>query len=81
MDEAVNLYYQAGSSDKVYQVQLQDTGTGFVVNFQYGRPTSHDALAQQLQQELPSAVLPSAGAIAWSSTIPRQMDHPSASPP
>lgn len=34
----VTLYFQAGTSDKVYQVQLEEfAGGGFVVNFAYGR--------------------------------------------
>ncbi len=35
-----NLHYKAGSSDKVYQVQIENSGEGFVVNFQYGRKDS-----------------------------------------
>jgi len=39
MNEAksMNLYYTDGSSDKVYQLQLEEKGAGWVVNFQYGR--------------------------------------------
>jgi bifunctional non-homologous end joining protein LigD len=34
---STSLYYQEGSSDKVYHVQIEDIGNGYVVNFQYGR--------------------------------------------
>jgi bifunctional non-homologous end joining protein LigD len=33
----VSLYFQEGSSDKEYHVQIEDVGSGYVVNFQYGR--------------------------------------------
>jgi bifunctional non-homologous end joining protein LigD len=33
----VSLYFREGSSDKEYHVQLEPKGSGFVVNFQYGR--------------------------------------------
>ena len=35
--ESTTLYYREGSSDKVYQVNLQPAGDLFVVNFAYGR--------------------------------------------
>lgn len=35
-----SLYYQEGASDKVYHVQIEDTGGGYTVNFQYGRRNS-----------------------------------------
>ena len=35
--ESINLFYTEGSSDKVYQAQLEEKGGGWVVNFQYGR--------------------------------------------
>jgi len=35
--ERVALYYQEGSSDKVYQAAIEPAGTRFVVNFAYGR--------------------------------------------
>ena len=31
------LYYREGSSDKVYRCEIEASGTGFVVNFAYGR--------------------------------------------
>lgn len=34
------LYFQQGTSDKVYQAQIIEQGTGFTVNFQYGRRDS-----------------------------------------
>lgn len=33
----VDLFFQEGSSDKVYHIQLEKKDSGFVVNFQYGR--------------------------------------------
>ena len=33
----VSLYFQQGSSDKEYHIQLKQQGEGYVVNFQYGR--------------------------------------------
>lgn len=35
--EKTSLYYREGRSDKVYHVQLDQTDSGFVVNFQFGR--------------------------------------------
>jgi bifunctional non-homologous end joining protein LigD len=35
--EQITLYYRQGSSDKVYHVVLESFGTGFAVNFAYGR--------------------------------------------
>lgn len=32
-----SLYYTSGSSDKEYHAQLEQSGTGYLVNFQYGR--------------------------------------------
>lgn len=37
MAEQTTLYYKDGSSDKVYQAQIEPNGSGFVVNFAYGR--------------------------------------------
>lgn len=34
---SINLFYTEGSSDKVYQLQLEEKDDGWVVNFQYGR--------------------------------------------
>lgn len=36
-EKRVSLYYKEGSSDKEYHVAMEPKGTGFVVNFQYGR--------------------------------------------
>ena len=33
----ISLYYQQGRSDKVYNIQLEPSGSGWCVNFQYGR--------------------------------------------
>jgi len=35
--KAVSLYFCAGTSDKEYHAQLEKNGSGYVVNFQYGR--------------------------------------------
>ncbi len=35
--EGITLYFTEGSSDKEYRAQLEDTGNGWVVNFQFGR--------------------------------------------
>ena len=35
--ENITLYYREGSSDKVYQCQIEAAGERFVVNFAYGR--------------------------------------------
>lgn len=32
-----NLYFQEGTSDKEYHIQLEPKGSGYVVNFQFGR--------------------------------------------
>lgn len=37
MIKAISLYYQEGSSDKEYHVQIIEGQEGFLVNFQYGR--------------------------------------------
>lgn len=35
--DSVSLYFQEGSSDKVYHASIEKTNTGYVVNFSYGR--------------------------------------------
>lgn len=35
--DTVTLYYREGSSDKVYRVAIEPSGTGFVVRFAFGR--------------------------------------------
>ena len=35
--ESITLYYRDGRSDKVYQAFIEPKGSGFVVNFAYGR--------------------------------------------
>ena len=37
MNQQVSLYFTNGNSDKEYHAQLEASGDGFVVNFQYGR--------------------------------------------
>lgn len=39
--ERADLWCCEGTSDKVYHLQIVDTGTGFVVEFQYGRRGGH----------------------------------------
>jgi bifunctional non-homologous end joining protein LigD len=35
--KSVSLFFQEGTSDKEYHIQLEETKGGHVVNFQYGR--------------------------------------------
>ncbi len=35
--KSVSLFYKAGSSDKVYQAQIEEKDNGYIVNFQFGR--------------------------------------------
>ena len=35
--DSITLYFQEGSSDKVYQCSIEPSGELFVVNFTYGR--------------------------------------------
>lgn len=35
--KAISLFFQEGSSDKQYDVSLEKSGTGWLVNFKYGR--------------------------------------------
>jgi bifunctional non-homologous end joining protein LigD len=37
MSKSISLGYREGASDKVYHVQIEPKGDGFVVNFQFGR--------------------------------------------
>lgn len=37
MNESIELAFKEGSSDKVYKAELKEEGSGFVVNFAYGR--------------------------------------------
>lgn len=39
--DRTDLWYQAGSSDKVYQAEILQKGSGYVVNFAYGRRGSN----------------------------------------
>lgn len=50
--ESVTLYFREGSSDKIYQAQIEEEGGGCVVNFQYGRRGS----ALQAGSKTPSPV-------------------------
>src|SRR5436190_7983010 len=35
--EQITLYYREGSSDKVYQLSLEQLGNGYVVNYAFGK--------------------------------------------
>lgn len=35
--QKIDLYFKEGSSDKEYHAQIEQSGSGYVVNFQYGR--------------------------------------------
>lgn len=35
--DSISLYFKEGSSDKVYHASIEDAGSGYVVNFSYGR--------------------------------------------
>ena len=35
--EHITLYYRQGSSDKIYQAYIEESGGGFIVNFAFGR--------------------------------------------
>lgn len=48
---SINLFYTEGSSDKVYQLQLEEKNNGWVVNFQYGR--RHSTLKAGTKTEEP----------------------------
>ncbi|MCI0718302.1 MAG: hypothetical protein L0338_04920, partial [Acidobacteria bacterium] len=37
LPENVSLHYQDERSDKVYHIQVEQKGKGYVVNFQFGR--------------------------------------------
>ena len=37
MNEKISLFCKEGTADKEYQLQLEETGSGYVVNFQFGR--------------------------------------------
>ncbi|HEX2936016.1 MAG TPA: WGR domain-containing protein, partial [Bacteroidales bacterium] len=37
----VRLFFQEGTSDKVYEIDLCESGDGYVVNFRYGRRGAH----------------------------------------
>ena len=51
--QSVSLYYSEGSSDKEYHVQLEPSGAGFVVNFQYGRRGSTLQMGTKTANPLP----------------------------
>lgn len=55
--ETISLYYKGGTSDKVYHVQLEPSGTEWAVHVQYGR-----RLASSLRDEVKTSAGASYGA-------------------
>ncbi len=53
--ESVELRYQEGTSDKVYHASIESEGTGYVVNFAYGRRGSALSTGTKTPQALPLA--------------------------
>lgn len=53
--QCASLYFKAGSSDKEYHAQLEASGSGFVVNFQYGRRGGTLAAKTKTKGPLPQA--------------------------
>ena len=51
--ECVELRYQEGSSDKVYHASIESEGSGYVVNFAYGRRGSALNTGTKTPQALP----------------------------
>jgi bifunctional non-homologous end joining protein LigD len=51
MNEKVSLFFCEGNSDKEYHVQIEQSGSDYVVNFQYGRRGS--ALASGTKTSVP----------------------------
>jgi len=50
---SIELYYQEGSSDKVYRTAVEAFGDGFVVNFAYGRRGSTLTAGTKTQSPVP----------------------------
>jgi bifunctional non-homologous end joining protein LigD len=51
--QSTTLFYRQGSSDKVYQLQLEPKGALWVVNFQYGRRGSSLKAGTKTQEPVP----------------------------
>ena len=51
----ISLFFKEGSSDKEYHAQLEPKGSGFVVNFQYGRRGSTLTAGTKTPNPLPQA--------------------------
>lgn len=51
----ISLFFKEGSSDKEYHAQLEPKGSGFVVNFQYGRRGSTLTAGTKTPSPLPQA--------------------------
>lgn len=54
-EESVNLFFKEGSSDKVYPVSLEKQGSGWVVNFAYGRRGTSLTNGTKTESPLPYA--------------------------
>ncbi|MDJ1482864.1 WGR domain-containing protein [Cytophagaceae bacterium YF14B1] len=55
--QSISLHYREGSSDKIYQVTLEPDGTGYLVNFAFGRrgTTLQTGTKTQTPVDLPAA--------------------------
>lgn len=53
--ESIELRYQEGTSDKVYRASIETSGSGYVVNFAYGRRGSALNTGTKTPQALPLA--------------------------
>ena len=51
----ISLYYQQGSSDKVYNIQMEPQGSGWCVNFQFGRRNSTLTAGTKTQEPVSEA--------------------------
>lgn len=47
--ESIHLYFREGSSDKVYDVRLEQDGDDFSVHFSYGRRGSNKTEGYKVQ--------------------------------
>ncbi|MHA3771612.1 ATP-dependent DNA ligase [Verrucomicrobiota bacterium sgz303538] len=53
MKESTTLYYRQGTSDKVYQASIEEKGSGYVVNFAYGRHGSAMSTGTKTPEPIP----------------------------
>jgi bifunctional non-homologous end joining protein LigD len=52
MEKSIELFYREGSSDKIYQASIDKKGSGFVVNFAYGRRGTTLKTGTKTQEEV-----------------------------